>query len=49
MGGGRGSTARVWDLVLERVDEMSCLGTSLSLTAELLEGRIDAMTINGVH
>jgi hypothetical protein len=45
----RGSAAWVSDLVLDRAEGTSSLATSLSLSVELLEGRIDAMGANGVH
>jgi hypothetical protein len=42
------STTCVWDLVLGNVDGPSSLAASLSMVAELLEGRIDTMVANGV-
>jgi hypothetical protein len=43
------SVAQVRDLVLDRVDGMSFLAASLSIAAELLEGRVDATATNGVR
>jgi hypothetical protein len=43
------STTQVWDLVLKGSNEMSSLAASLSSTADLIEGRVDATTTNGVH
>jgi hypothetical protein len=45
----RSSAAQVRDLVLEQANRSSSLATSLSLTAGLLEGCIDAVAANGVH
>jgi hypothetical protein len=45
----RTSTALVQDLMLGNVNGSSSLAASLSLVAELLEGRIDTMVINGVR
>jgi hypothetical protein len=42
------SAARVRDIVLKRSGGTSFLVASLSSVAELLEGRIDATTANGV-
>jgi hypothetical protein len=43
------STARVRDMVLNRADGPYCLTTSLSMVAELLEGRVDAVAGNEVQ
>jgi hypothetical protein len=40
---------RVWDLVLDNADGSSSLAASTSMVVELLEGRIDAATANGVR
>jgi hypothetical protein len=39
----------VWDMVLKSHDETSSLAAVLSSTSDLIESRIDAMTVNGVH
>jgi hypothetical protein len=39
----------VWYLVLGRIDGTSALAASLSSIIELLEGRIDAATTNGLR
>jgi hypothetical protein len=43
------SAALVRDMVLGDVDEPSSQATSLSTEAELLKGRIDTTTTNGVQ
>jgi hypothetical protein len=45
----RSSATRIWDLVLERSDEMPSLAVALSSTVERIEGRVDAAATNGVH
>jgi hypothetical protein len=45
----RNLAARVWDLVLHNVDGPSSLAASLSMVAELLEGRVDVATANGIR
>jgi hypothetical protein len=45
----RTSTVRVRDLVLDRADMPSSLAASQSTIAKLLEGRVDAVTTNGVR
>jgi hypothetical protein len=42
------SATLVWDLVLKGSDGTSSLVASLSSAADLINGRIDAMTTNGV-
>jgi hypothetical protein len=42
------SATRVQDLVLDSIDGPSSLVVSLSMVAELLEGRIDATATNRV-
>jgi hypothetical protein len=43
------SVVWVWDMVLDRADGLSSQSTSLSMAAELLEGRVNAAPSNGVH
>jgi hypothetical protein len=43
------SSATLWDLVLKGYDEMSSLSALISSAADLIEGRVDAATVNGVH
>jgi hypothetical protein len=45
----RTSVARVWDLVLGSADGLSSMVASMSTAGELLEGRIDAATTDGVY
>jgi hypothetical protein len=45
----RNSATRVWDLVLERSDEAPSLAAALSITVDVIEGRVDAAATNGVH
>jgi hypothetical protein len=41
------SASRVRDLVLERSGEVPSMAVAPSLTADLVEGRVDAMVANG--
>jgi hypothetical protein len=43
------SATRVQDLVLKRSDEASSLAAVLSLTADLIEGHIDAVATSGIY
>jgi hypothetical protein len=40
---------RVWDLVLERSDEVPSLAAVLSSIVDLIEGRVDVASTNRVH
>jgi hypothetical protein len=43
------SATWVRDMFLKRSDEVSYLAVALSSTVDLIEGRVDAATVNGVH
>jgi hypothetical protein len=45
----RSFAAQVQDLVLRGSDGMPSLATSLSSVADLIKGRVDAATANGVR